>query len=227
MGEKFLDEIESRGRAHPAQFQHDEIRRDRTQQAPPRTADGRWRFSAALEWDSAESLKRRLESRARGWLRTKANSIEGGTSEVMLNVDRQTHPRSAGSLTFKPLPLVGGVGVGLHLHHLEARVGQVVPMPTPGHDWEGLKEDKCGSTMADDQAMLLDTVKQFLAETAPVKHLRDMRVAKDATGFGHALWKPVRRNGLYRDHWFRKRDGGLGHGPCRSRASCSRKSAAT
>ncbi|MGH6786709.1 MAG: acyl-CoA dehydrogenase family protein, partial [Novosphingobium sp.] len=25
-------------------------------------------------------------ARARGWLRTKANSIEGGTSEVMLNV---------------------------------------------------------------------------------------------------------------------------------------------
>ena len=39
--------------------------------------------SAALEWDSEES---RGGAAARSWLRTKANSIEGGTSEVMLNV---------------------------------------------------------------------------------------------------------------------------------------------
>ncbi|MGQ3102062.1 MAG: acyl-CoA dehydrogenase family protein, partial [Sphingopyxis solisilvae] len=39
--------------------------------------------SEALEWDSEET---KGGARARGWLRTKANSIEGGTSEVMLNV---------------------------------------------------------------------------------------------------------------------------------------------
>src|SRR3546814_1449484 len=39
--------------------------------------------SDALEWDSEET---KGGARARGWLRTKANSIEGGTSEVMLNV---------------------------------------------------------------------------------------------------------------------------------------------
>ena len=39
--------------------------------------------SNALEWDSEAS---RGGKRARDWLRTKANSIEGGTSEVMLNV---------------------------------------------------------------------------------------------------------------------------------------------
>ena len=39
--------------------------------------------SAALEWESAES---RGGAKARTWLRTKANSIEGGTSEVMLGV---------------------------------------------------------------------------------------------------------------------------------------------
>ncbi len=39
--------------------------------------------SRALEWDSAETGGGKT---ARGWLRTKANSIEGGTSEVMLNV---------------------------------------------------------------------------------------------------------------------------------------------
>ena len=39
--------------------------------------------SAALEWESDASD---VGSHARNWLRTKANSIEGGTSEVMLNV---------------------------------------------------------------------------------------------------------------------------------------------
>ena len=37
----------------------------------------------ALEWESERS---REGLAARSWLRTKANSIEGGTSEVMLNV---------------------------------------------------------------------------------------------------------------------------------------------
>ena len=37
----------------------------------------------ALEWEGARSNDGYL---ARGWLRTKGNSIEGGTSEVMLNV---------------------------------------------------------------------------------------------------------------------------------------------
>ena len=39
--------------------------------------------ATALEWDSEET---RGGAAPRGWLRTKANSIEGGTSEVMLNV---------------------------------------------------------------------------------------------------------------------------------------------
>jgi alkylation response protein AidB-like acyl-CoA dehydrogenase len=39
--------------------------------------------SAALEWDSERSSKGKA---ARDWLRTKANSIEGGTSEVQLNI---------------------------------------------------------------------------------------------------------------------------------------------
>ena len=39
--------------------------------------------STALEWDSEETGGGKF---ARGWLRTKANSIEGGTSEVMLGV---------------------------------------------------------------------------------------------------------------------------------------------
>ena len=37
----------------------------------------------ALEWESERS---REGARPRAWLRTKANSIEGGTSEVMLGI---------------------------------------------------------------------------------------------------------------------------------------------
>jgi acyl-CoA dehydrogenase len=39
--------------------------------------------SDALEWDSDRS---RGGKAARDWLRTKATSIEGGTSEVQLNI---------------------------------------------------------------------------------------------------------------------------------------------
>ena len=39
--------------------------------------------SDALEWESERSANGAL---ARTWLRTKANSIEGGTSEVQLNI---------------------------------------------------------------------------------------------------------------------------------------------
>jgi alkylation response protein AidB-like acyl-CoA dehydrogenase len=37
----------------------------------------------ALEWESPRSKE---GARPRAWLRTKANSIEGGTSEVMLGI---------------------------------------------------------------------------------------------------------------------------------------------
>ena len=39
--------------------------------------------AAALEWESERSQEGAL---ARSWLRSKGNSIEGGTSEVQLNV---------------------------------------------------------------------------------------------------------------------------------------------
>jgi len=81
MGEKFLDEIKV-GKAHPAQpnmmkYAGTELNKRRHELLM--AAGG----SAALEWDSEES---RGGAAARSWLRTKANSIEGGTSEVMLNV---------------------------------------------------------------------------------------------------------------------------------------------
>ena len=81
MGEKFLDELKS-GRAHPAQpnmmkYVGTELNKRRHELL---MAGG---GSRALEWDSEATNG---GSASRGWLRTKANSIEGGTSEVMLNV---------------------------------------------------------------------------------------------------------------------------------------------
>ncbi len=81
MSEKFMDELKA-GKAHPAQpnmlkYAGTELNKRRHELIM--AAGG----SAALEWESEAS---REGAKARGWLRTKANSIEGGTSEVMLNV---------------------------------------------------------------------------------------------------------------------------------------------
>lgn len=81
MGEKFLDEIKV-GKAHPAQpnmmkYAGTELNKRRHELM---MAVG---GSRSLEWES-EATEGGKPSRA--WLRTKANSIEGGTSEVMLNV---------------------------------------------------------------------------------------------------------------------------------------------
>ena len=81
MSEKFMDEVKI-GKGHPAQpnmmkYAGTEINKRRLELVM--AAGG----SAALEWDSEASGG---GANARNWLRTKANSIEGGTSEVMLNV---------------------------------------------------------------------------------------------------------------------------------------------
>jgi acyl-CoA dehydrogenase len=80
-GERFMDEWKT-GRAHPAysnlmKYVGTELNKRRHELV---MATG---GSSALEWDSEASGG---GSKARNWLRTKANSIEGGTSEVMLNV---------------------------------------------------------------------------------------------------------------------------------------------
>jgi acyl-CoA dehydrogenase len=81
MGEKFLDEVKI-GKAHPAQpnmmkYAGTELNKRRHELIM--AAGG----STALEWESEDTDGGKP---ARSWLRTKANSIEGGTSEVMLNV---------------------------------------------------------------------------------------------------------------------------------------------
>ena len=81
MSEKFIDELKA-GRAHPAQpsmmkYYGTELNKSRHELMM--AAGG----SDALEWESEESNN---GAAPRAWLRTKANSIEGGTSEVQLNI---------------------------------------------------------------------------------------------------------------------------------------------
>jgi acyl-CoA dehydrogenase len=79
--ERFMDEWKT-GKAHPAysnlmKYIGTELNKKRHELV---MAIG---GSDALEWDSART---KGGAKPRSWLRTKANSIEGGTSEVMLNV---------------------------------------------------------------------------------------------------------------------------------------------
>ncbi len=81
MSERFIDELKA-GRAHPAQpsmmkYVGTELNKDRHELLM--AAGG----SDALEWESERS---NTGAGPRAWLRTKANSIEGGTSEVQLNI---------------------------------------------------------------------------------------------------------------------------------------------
>ena len=81
MSERFVDELKA-GKAHPAQpsmmkYYGTELNKARYELVM--AAGG----ADALEWESEAS---RGGARARAWLRTKANSIEGGTSEIQLNI---------------------------------------------------------------------------------------------------------------------------------------------
>jgi alkylation response protein AidB-like acyl-CoA dehydrogenase len=81
MSERFIDELKA-GQAHPAQpsmmkYAGTELNKARHELVM--AAGG----SNALEWESKRS---RGGKAAREWLRTKANSIEGGTSEIQLGI---------------------------------------------------------------------------------------------------------------------------------------------
>jgi alkylation response protein AidB-like acyl-CoA dehydrogenase len=81
MSERFIDELKA-GNAHPAQpsmmkYAGTELNKARHELVM--AAGG----SDALEWDSERS---RGGKSAREWLRTKGNSIEGGTSEIQLGI---------------------------------------------------------------------------------------------------------------------------------------------
>src|SRR4029077_7121685 len=59
--------------------------------------------SEALEWEGERSREGRT---ARAWLRSKANSIEGGTSEVQLNIVAKRILGLPGAQTDSNMPLV-------------------------------------------------------------------------------------------------------------------------
>src|SRR6476660_3512094 len=65
--------------------------------------------------------------------------------------------------------------------------------------------------LTDEQAMLRDAAKDFVAAEAPVSHLRTLRDANDATGFSRDLWKQFAEMG-FTGILIPEADGGLGLG---------------
>ena len=65
--------------------------------------------------------------------------------------------------------------------------------------------------LSEDQAMLADTARPFLAEQAGVGHLRALRDANDLTGFSRDLWKRFAEMG-FTGVLASEADGGLGLG---------------
>ncbi len=63
----------------------------------------------------------------------------------------------------------------------------------------------------DDQSMLVETVRPFIAERAPVRHMRALRDADDATGFSRDLWRSFAEMG-FTGLGVGEADGGLGLG---------------
>ncbi len=63
----------------------------------------------------------------------------------------------------------------------------------------------------DDQTMLRDTARDFVASEAPVSHMRALRDADDATGFSRPLWKQFAEMG-FTGILIPEADGGLGLG---------------
>ncbi|MEP9360729.1 acyl-CoA dehydrogenase family protein [Sphingomonas sp. KR3-1] len=63
----------------------------------------------------------------------------------------------------------------------------------------------------DDQTMLRDTAKDFVASEAPVAHMRALRDADDATGFSRPLWKQFAEMG-FTGILIPEGEGGLGLG---------------
>lgn len=63
----------------------------------------------------------------------------------------------------------------------------------------------------DEQTMLRESAQQFVAEAAPVSHMRALRDANDATGFSRDLWKQFAEMG-FTGILIPEADGGLGLG---------------
>src|SRR5690606_24883972 len=56
--------------------------------------------------------------------------------------------------------------------------------PAPDHE-----ESDMALILNEQQTMLRDSAHAFIAENAPVAHLRQLRDSRDATGYSRAFWK--------------------------------------
>ena len=65
--------------------------------------------------------------------------------------------------------------------------------------------------LTEEQQMLADTARPFMADNAPVSHLRQLRDSKDPTGFSRDLWKQFAEMG-FTGILAAEADGGLGLG---------------
>jgi hypothetical protein len=50
--------------------------------------------------------------------------------------------------------------------------------------------------LSEEQSMLRDSARGLISDKAPVSHLRQLRDAKDATGFSRDLWKTFAEMGF-------------------------------
>src|SRR5205814_4359464 len=53
-----------------------------------------------------------------------------------------------------------------------------------------------GLVLTEEQSMLRDSARGLISDKAPVAHLRQLRDAKDATGFSRELWKAFAEMGF-------------------------------
>jgi acyl-CoA dehydrogenase len=105
-----------------------------------------------LYWENDDPTHHAL---ARTWLRSRGNTIEGGTSEVQLNI-------------------IATSVLGLPRMSSSGRATPAGPAPTPA------------SLLTDEQAMISDAARDFLAASAPISRARAMR--DSGTPFDPALW---------------------------------------
>jgi alkylation response protein AidB-like acyl-CoA dehydrogenase len=68
-------------------------------------------------------------------------------------------------------------------------------MTTP-NTWSSKPELPMALVLTEEQSMLRDSARGLISDKAPVSHLRQLRDAKDATGFSRELWKAFAEMGF-------------------------------
>jgi alkylation response protein AidB-like acyl-CoA dehydrogenase len=77
------------------------------------------------------------------------------------------------------------------------RSDPTAPLPDPLPDGaREQKDEEMPLYLDDDQTVLQDTIRDFVAEHAPVSHMRALRDADDKTGFSRDLWKQFAEMGF-------------------------------